>query len=43
VHHLGSQVKIYPRKNQKEGRIEIHYTSLDDLDRVLQKIGLSKT
>ncbi|HNX69219.1 MAG TPA: ParB/RepB/Spo0J family partition protein [Candidatus Omnitrophota bacterium] len=42
VHHLGAQVKIYPKKNQKEGRIEIHYTSLDDLDRMLQKVGLSR-
>lgn len=42
VHHLGAQVKIYPRKNQKEGRIEIQYASLDDLDRVLAKIGLPK-
>lgn len=41
VHHLGAQVKIYPRKNQKEGRIEIHYSSLDDLDRILQKINLA--
>ncbi len=38
--HLGTQVKIYPRKNQKEGRVEIRYFSLDDLDRVLEKIGL---
>ncbi len=42
THHLGAQAKIYPRKNQKEGRIEIQYFSLDDLDRVLQKIGLSR-
>jgi ParB family chromosome partitioning protein len=42
VHHFGAQVKIFPRKNQKEGRIEIQYTSLDDLDRVLSKIGLPK-
>jgi ParB family chromosome partitioning protein len=42
VHHFGTQVKIYPRKNQKEGRIEIQYTSLDDLDRVLERIGLPK-
>lgn len=42
THFLGTQAKIYPRKNQKEGRIEIQYFSLDDLDRVLQKIGLPK-
>ena len=40
IEHLGTQVKIFPRKNQKEGRLEIHYFSLDDLDRVLDKIGL---
>lgn len=42
THFLGTQTKIYPRKNQKEGRIEIQYFSLDDLDRVLEKIGLPK-
>lgn len=42
THFLGAQAKIYPRKNQKEGRIEIQYFSLDDLDRVLQKIGLPR-
>ena len=43
THFLGTQAKIYPRKNQKEGRLEIQYFSLDDLDRVLQKIGLPKS
>ena len=38
--HLGTQVRIYPKKNQKEGRLEIRYFSLDDLDRVLEKIGI---
>ena len=42
THLLGTQAKIYPRKNQKEGRVEIQYFSLDDLDRVLQKIGLPR-
>ncbi len=42
THYLGTQAKIYPRKNQKEGRVEIQYFSLDDLDRVLQKIGLPR-
>ena len=41
--HFGTQVKIYPRKNQKEGRLEIQYFSLDDLDRILEKMGLEKT
>jgi ParB family chromosome partitioning protein len=43
THFLGTQAKLYPRKNQKEGRIEIQYFSLDDLDRVLQKMGLPKS
>ncbi len=42
THFLGTQAKIHPRKNQKEGRLEIQYFSLDDLDRVLQKIGLPR-
>lgn len=33
--HYGTQVKIYPRKKKNQGRIEIQYYSLDDLDRVL--------
>ena len=40
--HLGTQVRIYPRKNQKEGRVEIQYFSLDDLDRVLEAFHLPK-
>jgi len=39
--HFGTQVKIYPRKNMKEGRIEVHYFSLDDLDRILKRMGIS--
>lgn len=42
THLLGTQARIYPRKNQKEGRIEIQYFSLDDLDRVLHKMGLPR-
>ncbi len=38
--HLGTQVKIFPKKNQKEGRLEIRYFSLDDLDRILQVVGV---
>ena len=38
--HFGTQVRIYPKKNQKEGRMEIRYFSLDDLDRILEKIGI---
>ncbi len=39
-HHLGTQVKLYPRKNRSQGRIEIQYFSLDDLDRVLEALKL---
>jgi ParB family transcriptional regulator, chromosome partitioning protein len=38
--HLGTQIKIFPNKNQKEGRLEIRYFSLDDLDRILQILGI---
>jgi len=38
--HLGTQVKIYPRKNQQQGRLEVHYYSLDDLERILEQIRL---
>ncbi len=37
---FGTQVKIYPKKNKNQGRVEIQYFSLDDLDRVLEKTGL---
>ncbi len=40
--HFGTEVKIYPKKNQKEGRVEIRYFSLDDLDRILEQTGLPK-
>lgn len=40
AHHLGTQVKLYPRKNKSQGRIEIQYFSLDDLDRVLEALKL---
>ncbi len=39
--HFGTQIKIFPRKNQNQGRIEIHYFSLDDFDRILEKMGFS--
>lgn len=37
---LGTQVRLFVRKNSQEGRILIHYFTLDDLDRVLKQIGL---
>ena len=39
---LGTSVKIYARKNN-QGRIEVQYYSLDDLDRVLNLIGIPRT
>ena len=39
--HLGTQVKIYPKKNKTAGRIEIQYFSLDDFDRILEKLGFA--
>jgi ParB family chromosome partitioning protein len=38
--HFGTQVKVFSRKNHQQGRIEIQYFSLDDLDRILEKISL---
>ena len=37
---LGTQVRIFARKNSQEGRILIHYFTLDDLDRILRQVGL---
>ncbi len=39
---LGTQVKIFTRKNN-QGRIEIQYYSLDDLDRLLNLLNIPKT
>lgn len=41
--HLGTQIKIHPRKNQNQGRIEIFYFNLDDLDRFIEKVGLIRS
>jgi ParB family chromosome partitioning protein len=38
---LGSQVKVYPNRNN-QGRLEIRYYSLDDLDRILNLIGVNQ-
>jgi len=38
--HFGTQVKVFPRKDRSQGRIEIQYFSLDDLDRILATIRL---
>lgn len=40
--HLGTRVKILPKKNLKQGRLEIAYYSLDELDNVIEKMGLEK-
>ena len=39
---LSTKVRLFARKNNK-GRIEIQYHSLDDLDRVLQVIGVRQS
>ncbi len=39
---LGAQVKLHPKKNMKQGRIEILYYSLDELDAVLERLGVAK-
>lgn len=41
--HLGTQVKVYPKKNKTSGRLEIQYFSLDDLDRILEKLGFAQS
>ena len=40
--HFGAQVKIYPRKKKDQGRIEVHYYSLDDLDRILDSLQIQR-
>ena len=37
---LGTQVRIFPKKNH-QGRIEMKYYSLDDLDRLLNLLGVA--
>ena len=39
---LGTQVRIYPNK-KNQGRIEIRYYSFDDLDRLLNLLGVPRT
>lgn len=41
--HLGTQVKIYPKKNLKQGRVEFHYLTLDELDSILNRMKLPKS
>ncbi|MBI4357677.1 MAG: ParB/RepB/Spo0J family partition protein [Candidatus Omnitrophica bacterium] len=38
---LGTQVRIFPKRDG-QGRIEIRYYSLDDLDRLLNLLGISQ-
>ena len=38
---LGTQARIYPKRNN-QGRLEIRYYSLDDLDRILNLLGISQ-
>lgn len=39
---LGTEVRIFTSKNSSQGRIVIHYFSLDELDRVLEKLNLPR-
>ena len=39
---LGTQVRMFPNRNN-QGRIEIRYYSLDDLDRVLNLLGIPRS
>ena len=39
---LGTQVRIFPNRNN-QGKIEIRYYSLDDLDRLLNLLGIPRT
>ncbi|HTL47976.1 MAG TPA: ParB/RepB/Spo0J family partition protein [Verrucomicrobiae bacterium] len=40
--HLGTQVRVHPKKNMKQGRIELHYFSLDELDSILERMRFPK-
>lgn len=37
-HALGTKVEVQPHKDLKQGRITVHYFSLDDLDRIIKII-----
>jgi len=39
---LGTQVRIFPKRNN-QGKIEIRYYSLDDLDRLLNLLGIPQS
>lgn len=39
-HLFGAPVRIFASKDSKQGRIVIHYFSLDELDRILAKVSL---
>jgi len=39
--YLGAQTNIAPKSDGRGGRVEISYQSLDELDRILERIGLS--
>lgn len=41
THHLGAQTHIAPKSDGQGGKIEISYQSLDELERILERIGLS--
>ena len=39
---LGTEVRIFTSRKSSQGRIVIHYFSLDELDRVLEKLNLPR-
>ncbi|NCP02742.1 MAG: ParB/RepB/Spo0J family partition protein [Deltaproteobacteria bacterium] len=39
--YLGAQTRIAPRSDGRGGKLEINYQSLDELDRILERIGLA--
>lgn len=41
AHHLGAQTHIAPKSDGRGGKIEIFYQSLDELERILERMGLS--
>jgi len=40
---LGTKVTIYAQKNGQKGRIVVEFYSLDEFDRIMEKVGLTTT
>jgi len=41
--HLGTQVRIHPKKSLRQGRVEFQYLTLDELDSILGRMQFPKT